>query len=396
MRSAKRFVNDAVDQPERLQSGRGNAHRLRCFISLLRTLPEYRGTAFRRYHGVGRVLQHQHRIADGDRQRSARSALTNDAADQRHFEFRHNQQVAADSFGLTTFLRVDTRISTRRIDESQHRDGKLFRQFHQPQCFPITFRARHAEVAQDFFLGVATLLVADHHHRLPIEACQTTDNSIVICKSTVAVQLFEIGEHVLDIIQRIGALRVARHLGDHPPVVVFVTAYDQHAVEAFEIAALDYVLKPIRRDRLAETVRRVVQEVRTRSQPARGQERAIERVLETPGVDAKREPLRRLPVRHRREVKLLDLADVTRIVSRDRLVLACAEGHEFMVDYTLQELEERLPRGQFVRVHRAALVNIDAIESYGGEDGVLVLKLKDGTRIEASERRAAEVRRRLK
>jgi DNA-binding LytR/AlgR family response regulator len=67
-----------------------------------------------------------------------------------------------------------------------------------------------------------------------------------------------------------------------------------------------------------------------------------------------------------------------------------------MVDYTLQELEERLPRGQFVRVHRAALVNIDAIESYGGEDGVLVLKLKDGTRIEASERRAAEVRRRLK
>lgn len=194
----------------------------------------------------------------------------------------------------------------------------------------------------------------------------------------------------------LSGLEVARHLGEHPPVVVFVTAYDQHAVEAFELAALDYVLKPIRRDRLTETVRRVVQEVRTRAQPARGQERAIERVLESPGVDTRREPLRRLPVRHRREVKLLDLNDVTRILSRDRLVLACAEGHEFMVDYTLQELEERLPRGQFVRVHRAALVNIDAIESYGGEDGVLVLKLKDGTRIEASERRAAEVRRRLK
>ena len=71
-------------------------------------------------------------------------------------------------------------------------------------------------------------------------------------------------------------------------------------------------------------------------------------------------------------------------------------GREYLVDYTLQELEERLPPGQFVRAHRAALVNVDAIESYGGEDGVLVLRLKDGTRVEASERRAAEVRRKLR
>ena len=93
---------------------------------------------------------------------------------------------------------------------------------------------------------------------------------------------------------------------------------------------------------------------------------------------------------------LLDLAEVPLIVSRDRLVLARSEGHEYLVDYTLQELEERLPDGQFVRVHRGALVNVDAIESYGGEDGVLVLRLKDGTRVEASERRAAEVRRKLR
>ena len=78
------------------------------------------------------------------------------------------------------------------------------------------------------------------------------------------------------------------------------------------------------------------------------------------------------------------------------LVQASCEGHEYLVDYTLQELERRLPPERYVRVHRGALVNLDAIESYGGEDGVLVLKLKDGTRVEASERRAAEVRRKLK
>lgn len=84
------------------------------------------------------------------------------------------------------------------------------------------------------------------------------------------------------------------------------------------------------------------------------------------------------------------------ILSRDRLVLARWDGKEFLVDYTLQELEERLPEGQFVRVHRAALVNVACIEGYASEGGVLVLQLKDGTRVEASERRAAEVRRRLR
>ena len=194
----------------------------------------------------------------------------------------------------------------------------------------------------------------------------------------------------------LSGLEVARHLtGAGAPVVVFVTAYDQHAVEAFEVAALDYLLKPIRRERLAETVRRVAHEVRSGGRGAR-QEAAVRAVLASPEVQQGMEPLRRLPVRFRREVKLLDLDQVARIVSRDRVVLACAEGREYLVDYTLQELEGRLPPGRFVRAHRAALVNLDAIESYGGEDGVLVLRLKDGTRVEASERRAAEVRRRLR
>src|SRR5512132_1413098 len=162
----------------------------------------------------------------------------------------------------------------------------------------------------------------------------------------------------------LSGLEVARHLrGDDAPVVVFVTAYDQHAIEAFELAALDYVLKPLRRERLDETLRRVVDDIRGKDRPARGQETAIARALESPALCGRTEPLRRLPVRHRREVKLVDLDKVTRILSRDRLVLACADEHEYMVDYTLQELEARLPTGQFVRVHRAALVNVDAIES---------------------------------
>jgi two-component system LytT family response regulator len=193
----------------------------------------------------------------------------------------------------------------------------------------------------------------------------------------------------------LSGFEVARHLrGPDAPIVVFVTAYDRYAVEAFEVAALDYVLKPLRRDRLAEAVRRVVEEHRAGHSGARS--RALQQALEEPPLRDQRPELKRLPVRHKREVRLLDLTEVPLIFSRDRLVLARCEGHEYLVDYTLQELETRLPEGQFVRVHRGALVNVDAIESYGGEEGVLVLRLKDGTRVEASERRAAEVRRRLR
>ena len=193
----------------------------------------------------------------------------------------------------------------------------------------------------------------------------------------------------------LSGLEVARHLkGDEAPVVVFVTAYDRYAVEAFEIAALDYLLKPIRRERLADTVVRVVTEARSGQRTGRVQ--ALSKALDSPGLRDHLPPLKRLPVRHRREVKLLELDEVPIVFSRDRLVLARSDAKEYLVDYTLQELETRLPEDRFVRVHRGALVNLDAVESYGGEDGVLVLKLKDGTRVEASERRAAEVRRRLR
>ena len=194
----------------------------------------------------------------------------------------------------------------------------------------------------------------------------------------------------------LSGLEVARHVKpDAMPIVVFVTAYDQYAVEAFEVAAVDYLLKPIRRERLAETLRRGGSERRGPRAVAQ-RAAAVENALDQPALRERMPILKRLPVRHRREVKLLDLEQVPLLFSRDRLVLARAEGREYLVDYTLQELEQRLPDGQFVRVHRGALVNVGAIESYGGEDGVLVLRLKDGSRVEASERRAAEVRRKLR
>ncbi|MBI5709745.1 MAG: response regulator, partial [Candidatus Eisenbacteria bacterium] len=104
----------------------------------------------------------------------------------------------------------------------------------------------------------------------------------------------------------LSGLEVARHLrGEGAPIVVFVTAYDRYAVEAFEVAALDYVLKPLKRERLAETVRRVMAEAASGRPAARA--RALKTALDSPALKGQTPPLKRLPVRHRREVKLLDL-----------------------------------------------------------------------------------------
>jgi len=85
----------------------------------------------------------------------------------------------------------------------------------------------------------------------------------------------------------LSGLEVARHLkGDDAPIVVFVTAYDQHAVEAFELAALDYVLKPIRRDRLSETVQRVIREAKLGAKRS-GNAAAVRTALEAAGIELK-------------------------------------------------------------------------------------------------------------
>ncbi|HTM58409.1 MAG TPA: response regulator, partial [Candidatus Udaeobacter sp.] len=96
----------------------------------------------------------------------------------------------------------------------------------------------------------------------------------------------------------LSGLEVARHLkSDAMPVVVFVTAYDQYAVEAFEVAAVDYLLKPIRRERLAETLRRVAQEPRGARAIAQ-RAAAVETALDQPGLKDRMPVLKRLPVRH--------------------------------------------------------------------------------------------------
>lgn len=183
---------------------------------------------------------------------------------------------------------------------------------------------------------------------------------------------------------------VVRHLEPPRPLIVFQTAYDDHALEAFDHEALDYVVKPVTLDRLERAIerarRRLAEADRREPTP-----QALRQVAARLPVQAKP----RLLVRSGRGHRLLPLAEIPRFSARNGLVYAHSGDGRQLTDYTLGELEERTA-GYFVRVSRSALVHlehVDGIVSNG--DGSATLTLSDGTSVRVSRRRSAEVRRAL-
>jgi two-component system response regulator AlgR len=162
-------------------------------------------------------------------------------------------------------------------------------------------------------------------------------------------------------------LAVARDLGraEEPPSVIFVTAHEDFAVEAFDLDAIDYVLKPVARDRL---------------------ERAVERVLARRGA---RRPgvgrwLREFWVPHRSELLRIDVNQVERIdAERDYVRLHVAqtdaEGRSYLLLQTIAGLEAKLDPEQFIRIHRSTILRRDRIRGLRHEGlGVWSVELADG------------------
>jgi two-component system, LytTR family, response regulator len=177
-------------------------------------------------------------------------------------------------------------------------------------------------------------------------------------------------------------LEVAASLRSPRPHLVFCTAFDQYAVDAFELSAVDYLLKPVNRARLAK---------------------ALERVRRGPSTE---EPLDRLtrataaPVRFLARTgaayRVLSSREVSCFVSEEGLTRVHAAGQQYELPPTLNELEERLDPRHFFRVSRAAIVNLDAVKEVaptaGGHGEVT---LRDGTRLDVSRRRFRELTERL-
>ena len=168
----------------------------------------------------------------------------------------------------------------------------------------------------------------------------------------------------------------------HDPEVVFTTAYDDHAVTAFELEALDYILKPFGRERfrqmLTRVKRRLVDSPKGKEPSVR--DRALNALKAKPV-----EYLRRLFVRDRRgRLVQVGAAEITRLLGADDYVELHAGEKSYLVKVTLNELAQRLDPNQFRRIHRSAIVNLDHVVSCEPFDRRLRLKLSDGAEVVAS------------
>lgn len=155
-----------------------------------------------------------------------------------------------------------------------------------------------------------------------------------------------------------------------PPAIVFVTAHDEHAVEAFELRAVDYVLKPVRRDRLAEAVRRVGE---SGSEPSGGQD--LELPVERGGV-----------------TRLVRRSDITHVEAQgDYARLHTAEGSH-LLRVPLTQLEAEWASAGFVRIHRSLLVALAHVAELRMDSGRCSVRLSDGTELGVSRRQTRELR----
>ena len=165
---------------------------------------------------------------------------------------------------------------------------------------------------------------------------------------------------------------------DRMPVTIFVTAFDQYALRAFEVHALDYLLKPFDGDRLSHAVRRAVAQVRQAATDGAG-ERLTSILRE---IGERRAAPARLALRADGRVLFVDTAAIDFIEAAGKLVRVHAGRERHEVRDTLKALATQLDPGQFVQVHRSTIVNVSRIrEIQSWFQGDYVLILRDGTRI---------------
>jgi two-component system LytT family response regulator len=174
---------------------------------------------------------------------------------------------------------------------------------------------------------------------------------------------------------------------EDPPPVIFVTAYDEYAIRAFEVNALDYLLKPFSRERLEKAVRRA-QEALAEEQDFAMRLGPLLESLTTQG-----RYLTRLAVRDRDRICVLDVDEVDWIDVEDEQVMVHVGDRAYLIRRTLTELEARLNPAHFFRAHRSAIVNLSRVkEVIPWFKGSHKLRLTTGAEVDLSRARARALR----
>lgn len=176
------------------------------------------------------------------------------------------------------------------------------------------------------------------------------------------------------------------------PLVIFATAYDQYALEAFEANAVSYLLKPINRERLAQAIERAGKLASNESQSAEERQR-ISRA-----VNDAAPPLQQIVARRRDRFVLLRLNQICFFEVENGIVRAKTEDDSYWTDYQINDLEARLPDPPFFRAHRSVIVNLGKVKEIAPflkSTYLLIMNDRESSEIQVSERQSKKLRQSL-
>jgi two-component system, LytTR family, response regulator len=184
---------------------------------------------------------------------------------------------------------------------------------------------------------------------------------------------------------------------DPQPLVVFTTAYDRYALQAFEVNSIDYLLKPVEQRHLARALDKVE---RLHAAPEASPEwkSVLAQLAEAMRHAPAAEYPERIASRLGERIQILDLAKVTHFFARDKLTYAATETRNYVVDHTVSDLEQRLDPKHFCRIHRSTLVNLawtKEVDAWFA--GKLLVRLRDakGTELQVARERVQELKKKL-
>ena len=177
------------------------------------------------------------------------------------------------------------------------------------------------------------------------------------------------------------------------PLVAFVTAYDEYAVRAFEVNAIDYLLKPVDPVRLRRTLSRAQERLERADYDARETQR-LAAAAATAVEGSTAGYLRRIPVRHRDDIVIIPVEHLASVVAHGELLrLTTVTSQRHVMTDRLKDLEARLDPAQFVRLSRGALVNVGLVQRVSPmPGGTYVVTLSTGQRLGVSRLRARALR----
>ena len=184
-------------------------------------------------------------------------------------------------------------------------------------------------------------------------------------------------------------ISVADAIKKDGPAVIFVTAYNEHALKAFEVSAIDYLVKPIVESRLEVAIEKV------RGRKDKQQDNNYLQLIETL---TNQQTTRRCAIRCGAKFIVLDPTKISAIIARDHYAAIIADGRELLADDSLDVLITRLNPQQFIRIHRSAVINIEflkELEREGDRKYLAVLSDTCQTRVPVSRERLNELKTRL-